>query len=36
MGQIGRDTRSVDYIVERELIDEGRQLQEKGQRLRAK
>lgn len=31
--QVGGDTGSVDDIVERELVDEGRDLEEEGQRL---
>ena len=33
MGEIGGDTGSVDDIVQSELIDERRELQQKGQRL---
>lgn len=35
VGQVGSDTRGVDDIVESELIDERRKLQEEGQRLRS-
>ena len=31
--QVGGDTGSVDDIVERELVDEGREREEEGQRL---
>jgi hypothetical protein len=33
VGQVGRNTGSVDDIVEGELVDEGRSLEEEGQRL---
>ena len=33
MGEIGRDTGGVDDIVERELVDEGRRLEQERQRL---